>query len=532
MKKTLLLIGILSTFLGAKIYTLSELSAMPQSISKDFFIWRFIDDGNSTKEEALKAYSQTYRKSAKIKKAIRKKVGYLPEPDNKNRSKKDPKNFIIYPKTASNKSLKSLRRLYKKIQAQGKYSDVLKMMTAPDPFVAFQDLPASTQSYIFNGVTFAYRLKRLNHRFSKEQLYFLAQEPQFNRTLHMIITHKGLDKIKSSLLYTPPIFDALNFKSRFLLAMNALKLKREDKATYYLEESLKRAKYQSQRDQVNFWLYLITKKRAYLERLYQSNQVNLYTLRARDILNKPYPAVITPHLPVKLIADFDLHNPIDWEKIKKAIKEENSTQIDQRANGFDSYHTEGVYSYLKEKATNYTKPYYAMPYIDAMMGKSKERIALIYAIARQESRFVPASVSSSYALGMMQIMPFLIRHLAKEQKEELELEEMFNPYVAIRYGDRHLDYLTKYLYHPLFVAYGYNGGIGFTKKILTKRKLFRAGEYEPYLSMELVEYEESKEYGKKVLANYVIYRNLLGVPTKITPLIEELTDPLKTDKFR
>ena len=507
---------------------------MPKSIAKDFFIWRFIGDKNSTKSEALNAYAQALRKSAKLKKAIRKKVGYLPKSQHQNRgkSKKDPKNFIIYPKTASQKSLKHLKRLYRKIKRQGKYSDVLAMMTAPNPFEAFQDLPVTTQCYIFNGVTFAYRKKRLNHHFSKEQLYFLAQEPQFNQTLHSIITHKGLDKIKASLLYTPPIFDALSFGSRFLLAMNALKLDRPTKAIYYLNEAESRADYQSQRDQANFWLYLITQKQEYLTRLYQSNQVNLYTLRARDILGKEYPKVITPHLPVKLVADFDLHNPIDWEKIKRAIKEENSTQIDQRANVFDSYHTEGVYSYLKEKASNYTKPYYAMPYMDAMLGKTKERTALIYAIARQESRFVPASVSTSYALGMMQIMPFLIRHLAKEQKEKLDLEEMFDPYVAIRYGDRHLDYLTKYLYHPLFIAYAYNGGIGFTRKILTKRHLFEKGKYEPYLSMELVEYEESKEYGKKVLANYVVYMNLLGKATKITPLLETLTDPLETDKFR
>ena len=58
---------------------------------------------------------------------------------------------------------------------------------------------------------------------------------------------------------------------------------------------------------------------------------------------------------------------------------------------------------------------------------SKERQALIYAIARQESRFVPASVSRSFALGMMQFMPFLIRHVAKEKGQRIDYDDIFKP---------------------------------------------------------------------------------------------------------
>lgn len=50
--------------------------------------------------------------------------------------------------------------------------------------------------------------------------------------------------------------------------------------------------------------------------------------------------------------------------------------------------------------------------------------------------------------------------------------------------------------------------------------------------MELIDYQESKEYGKKVLANYIIYLNLLGIDTKITTLLDNLDKPLETDRFR
>ena len=95
MKKLLLILPLIYLPLFAKIHTLKEITAMPQSISKDFYIWRFITESNTTKEASLNAYQQSLRKSYKLKKAIRQKLGYLPKEKTKNA--KDPKNFIIYP---------------------------------------------------------------------------------------------------------------------------------------------------------------------------------------------------------------------------------------------------------------------------------------------------------------------------------------------------------------------------------------------------------------------------------------------------
>jgi len=173
-----------------------------------------------------------------------------------------------------------------------------------------------------------------------------------------------------------------------------------------------------------------------------------------------------------------------------------------------------------------------MPYRDIMSKLPKKRQALIYAIARQESRFVPAAVSRSFALGMMQFMPFLIDHVAKQKGEKIDYDAIFNPKKAIEYANYHLDYLSKHLYYPLFIAYAYNAGIGFTRKYLRNPKHFRKGPYEPYMSMETMENAQAREYGKKVLANYVIYRMLLGSPIKITTLLKELDKPILTDKFR
>jgi len=135
-------------------------------------------------------------------------------------------------------------------------------------------------------------------------------------------------------------------------------------------------------------------------------------------------------------------------------------------------------------------------------------------------------------LGMMQFMPFLIKHVAKEKGERIDYDDIFQPEKAIEYADFHLDYLNKYLYHPLFVAYAYNGGIGFTKRLIRQKNYFRKGPFEPYLSMEKMTNVEAREYGKRVLTNYVVYMNKLGKPMRLLPFMQILTEPQLTDRFR
>lgn len=283
-------------------------------------------------------------------------------------------------------------------------------------------------------------------------------------------------------------------------------------------------------DKSLFWLYLSTKNDNYIKLLRQSSHVNIYTLMAADTINARYPKTITKSLWKNEIYGFDSQDPIAWAKIKHKMYA--GYDLNDLADDYKSQETIGIHTYLKAKASNYEESYFPMPYRNIMKHMPKERQALIYAIARQESRFVPASVSRSFALGMMQFMPFLIKHIAKEKGEKMGMDDMFHPHKAIEYADFHLNYLTKYLHHPLFIAYAYNGGIGFTRRLIKNKRNFRKGSYEPYMSMEKMKNVEAREYGKKVLANYVIYINKLGVKTRLFPLLKTLATPAHTDKFR
>jgi len=304
------------------------------------------------------------------------------------------------------------------------------------------------------------------------------------------------------------------------------------KAAQYFNAAYNQYEDRWEKDKSLFWLYKVTKKKKYLTELRRSYHINMYTLLAADITKSKYPrSIVTPKISRNRVFSIDETNPIHWARVKAKMNLA-STDLEDLADMCESKATVGMHTYLKAKACNYRKSYFPFPYRSTMRKFSKERQALIYAIARQESRFVPASVSRSFALGMMQFMPFLIRHVAKEKGEHIDYDEIFNPVKAIEYADFHLDYLNKYLYHPLFVAYAYNGGIGFTRKLIKNKKYFRPGPFEPYLSMEKMTNVEAREYGKRVLTNYVVYLNKLGKPTRLLPLIEQLPYPSKTDKFR
>jgi len=304
------------------------------------------------------------------------------------------------------------------------------------------------------------------------------------------------------------------------------------KAAQYFNAAYKQYSDRWEKDKCLFWLYKVTKKKSYLNKLTRSYHINMYTLLAADLTKGKYPrSIVTPSIKKSTVYGIDETNPIHWANIKEKMNLQ-STDLEDLADICESKATVGMHTYLKAKACNYRKSYFPFPYRSTMRKFSKERQALIYAIARQESRFVPASVSRSFALGMMQFMPFLIRHVAKEKGQRLDYDDIFKPKKAIEYADFHLDYLNKWLYHPLFVAYAYNGGIGFTKKLIRKKNYFRKGPFEPYLSMEKMTNVEAREYGKRVLTNYIIYLNKLGKPTRMLPYMKTLTDPAKTDRFR
>ncbi len=394
--------------------------------------------------------------------------------------------------------------------------------------IAKRDFKALINSNLFNEI-----FPNVDAKFRQKHYNFSLPKKFYNdKNIRTILKDPKLDNLQISLLDINS--SKLSHKTNFYLALNALKRGKKELALRYLDISFKKAYYRFDKDKVNFWRYMITKDKTILKTLTKSKDINLYSLYAHEKL-KTYPDGVRSEIePKKEQVDFNITDPYAWIALYKKSKTLKFKSYKEKKEWALKYNSKDTEPHVAILIYDYSKNihYFLKPYFEYLKDLPKDRIALILAIAKQESLFIPTAVSSSYALGMMQFMPFLAKDIAKQIGfKEFSYDDMFKPHVAYKFADIHLDYLEKYLYHPLFVAYAYNGGIGFTRReVLQKDEYFQKGEYEPFLSMEIMPNEQAKKYGKKVLANYVIYSNLLGLDVTLDELLQRLNE--KENNFR
>ena len=528
---------VFSLFLTSAVFaqdiTMQWLEKQPKSYAKDFYIWRYLAT-DITPQEANKALSQVRRLNNKIlyryitksndpllkeyktcKKAktstLLKKPDYCMEAG-----------ISIY--DATKLSPKDLKKVITKVEKEYPlYAQKLSILQSALPFKSLIESDNDPFFSVFNKVGDAYRVKYFNKHIPKKLFDRLAKdERKFTRAIKLIVNNPKMKHTQKSLLNVDAT--KFNYKTTFALAINAIQLKKEKIALKYLELAHKKAYYQMEKDNVTFWQYQLTKKEHYLRELSESWDVNIYTLYAYNKLQKTPNNIIfnIEQKPTKSL--FDINNPFLWHKVLKDSKKMDQKKLEKYYNTFTDEETIGHLAFIKERFDRYKKSYFVTPYDKYLKSVNKDRKALIYAIARQESRFIPTSISTAYAMGVMQIMPFLSKALAKELKEDYDIDKQLEAKTNLRYANHHLNFLDRRLNNPLFIAYAYNGGIGFTRKTL-KKGLFKKGKFEPWLSMEMIAYDETKKYGKKVLANYLIYQNHINPENKI--LFNELINSIK-----
>jgi soluble lytic murein transglycosylase-like protein len=140
--------------------------------------------------------------------------------------------------------------------------------------------------------------------------------------------------------------------------------------------------------------------------------------------------------------------------------------------------------------------------------------ALVYALARQESRFDATALSPAGAAGLMQIMPDTATAVAPKEQRSL-----FDPSTNLDVGQRYIRALMrdpKIGDNLLLLAVAYNGGSGNPAKF--RRMLIHD---DPLLAVESIPADSTREYIKHVIANYWIYSARLGGDTtSLTDLAE------------
>jgi soluble lytic murein transglycosylase len=138
--------------------------------------------------------------------------------------------------------------------------------------------------------------------------------------------------------------------------------------------------------------------------------------------------------------------------------------------------------------------------------------AAVYAVARQESRFQVDAISSAGARGLMQLMPATAKETVAKiglsySPAKLTTDGRYNALLGSTYLAGQLSRFDGSL---ALAAAGYNAGGGNAAKWVAAFGDPRAANVDPVVWVELIPFEETRKYVKRVLANYVIYRARLG----------------------
>lgn len=545
--RIIIYIFISANFLLSAPLSYSEILKKPKSTAKDYYIYRLLSETNSTTLKQTEIlYEQTHRLSPTLQNIFYKKLKnskkFAKEIKCKGLSAKhllESKDeecimFRISPAIVANLNATEKLELANLLENNPYTKSWVEAMANENVSFSLKKLGPKQFLTVFNAVNQKYKSSYLDKPITVQFIEKMEPLDSFSAMLRHVVYEKPyLKNIPTSLLYTPKDNSSLTHQSAFLLGIHALKNKRAELADKFFTIAEEKAYLKSDKDKSLFWKYLTTNNETILEEISKSFDINVYSLYAKEHFKTPIDTAYLIKIEKSNKLDFNTLDPFAWINIRKDILDADDEKLIELSIKYADEKAIHAYMFILERLSKYKRSYYATPYSYLLKDTTPHRQAIIYAIAHQESRFVPPSISTSYALGMMQFMPFLARDIAKREKlEKFDIDDMFKPEVAYKFVNIHLDYLDEYLHHPLFTAYAYNGGIGFTKRLLESKTVFNEGYYEPFMSLETVANNEAREYGKKVLANYVIYSKFLGNDVNIKSLFEALTKPELTDKFR
>jgi soluble lytic murein transglycosylase len=167
----------------------------------------------------------------------------------------------------------------------------------------------------------------------------------------------------------------------------------------------------------------------------------------------------------------------------------------------------------------YSYPVHAFPAFTALRLPIPE-MALLLAIARQESEFNGQTMSGAGARGILQVMPITARHVCRDYKIKCDIPRLmrdnaYNTQLAAAYiGDRMREFGGSYV---LGFA-GYNAGPGRARQWMREFGDPRDPAIDPIDWMHRIPFEETREYVQKVMSNVQVYRARLGsgaVPLRI-----------------
>ena len=130
---------------------------------------------------------------------------------------------------------------------------------------------------------------------------------------------------------------------------------------------------------------------------------------------------------------------------------------------------------------------------------------LIFAIIKAESNFDKDVVSSSQAIGLMQLMDTTAEELARKLDIPFKAKDsLYDPELNIRLGTKYFaDLLKEYKQNTLLALTAYNAGKGNLKRWIDQGTIKEDGS-----DIENIPYKETNNYVRKIVRDYKIYQKL------------------------
>jgi len=189
------------------------------------------------------------------------------------------------------------------------------------------------------------------------------------------------------------------------------------------------------------------------------------------------------------------------------------------------WHRQSIQAMISAGYWNDLELRFPLAYQDQMHLAARETTVhpqLLFAIARQESAFMPHARSPAGALGLMQLMPTTARQTARRAGVPYRRSDLLSPDKNIALGSRYLNQLLKeFDGNRILATAAYNAGPYRVKSWLRDRK-----QKLPFdVWIETIPFRETRGYVQNVLSYSVIYAYRMGEQNAfITP--EEARDLL------
>jgi soluble lytic murein transglycosylase len=175
--------------------------------------------------------------------------------------------------------------------------------------------------------------------------------------------------------------------------------------------------------------------------------------------------------------------------------------------------------HLKHWSLAYPAPFQA----EVLKAAKDENVEaqFIWGVMREESGYSARIQSSASAVGLLQLILPTAKMMRLKSEPEVTVERLGIPKVNIPLGARYLAWVKRNVNSAWsLVPAGYNAGGGALKKWIRAR-----GHLPLDMFVETIPYEEARWYNKRVVASWITFRTLYGVPKDqfIWPYVSQRT---------